>query len=95
MVESDDEFTELCTKLLKRVKRRKASEGQSTSTASKNKIKKPKPSKAKSKSSNGASKETEGNINAGDGLEKASNELREAASTVPALLSNGHTDRGN
>nr|DBA19362.1 TPA: hypothetical protein GDO54_015212 [Pyxicephalus adspersus] len=56
MVESDDEFTELCTKLLKRVKKCKPSEGQSASTASttsKSKLKKPKLTRVKSKTNVG------------------------------------------
>ncbi|KAM5151801.1 structure-specific endonuclease subunit SLX4 [Mantella aurantiaca] len=95
MVESDDEFTELCTKLLKRVKKSKPVEGRSVSTASatgKSKLKKPKPSKAKSKTSNGISKGPEQNIKAGDGAEKPSNE-DEAGRTVETLLSNGHAEK--
>ncbi|KAG8433235.1 hypothetical protein GDO86_017495 [Hymenochirus boettgeri] len=46
MVESDDEFTELCSKLLKRVKKNKPSgqlDIQKTSTAAKSKLKRSKP----------------------------------------------------
>ncbi|XP_018416657.1 PREDICTED: structure-specific endonuclease subunit SLX4 [Nanorana parkeri] len=95
MVESDDEFTELCTKLLKRVKKSKPLDGQSVSTASttgKSKFKKPKPSRAKSKTSNGVSKAAEQNIKAGDGPENISNEDH-AGSTVQTHLSNGQTEK--
>ncbi|KAM8960397.1 structure-specific endonuclease subunit SLX4 [Pelodytes ibericus] len=47
MVDSDDEFTELCSKLLKRVKKIKPSgetDVPKSSTAARNKLKKPKPS---------------------------------------------------
>ncbi|XP_075035514.1 structure-specific endonuclease subunit SLX4 isoform X2 [Mixophyes fleayi] len=60
MVESDDEFTDLCSKLLKRVKKNKPSEGQNipkTSTAARSKLKKLKPSKKQT--CNGDSKEAE------------------------------------
>lgn len=95
MLESDDEFTELCTKLLKRVKKSKPLEGKSVSTActtGRSKLKKSKPSRAKTKTNNGVSKEVEQNIKAGDGPEKPRNE-DEAGSAVQTHLSNGHTEK--
>ncbi|XP_068100317.1 structure-specific endonuclease subunit SLX4 isoform X2 [Hyperolius riggenbachi] len=98
MLESDDEFTELCSKLLKRVKKSKPLEGQSVSTAdnaAKSKRKRTKPPKPKSQASNGASKEAEPSIRTASGPEMPSDgDGAEKVSAVQTHLhSDGHTNK--
>ncbi|KAE8579117.1 hypothetical protein XENTR_v10023914 [Xenopus tropicalis] len=72
MVESDDEFTELCSKLLKRVKKNKPTEQgvPKTSTTAKSRLKRSKPSSKKQVDNEGA-KVAEESIAAKGDLEKA------------------------
>ncbi|XP_063286617.1 structure-specific endonuclease subunit SLX4 [Pelobates fuscus] len=70
MVDSDDEFTQLCSKLLKRVKKSKPTESQDipkSSTAARNRLKK---SVAKNQSGNGSNKRADQGVTSGSDLEK-------------------------
>ncbi|KAG8557607.1 hypothetical protein GDO81_016676 [Engystomops pustulosus] len=69
MVESDDDFAELCSKLLKRVKKNNnPSESQNvpkTSTAARGRLKKAKPPGSKKQKNDGGSREAEKDVKAG------------------------------
>ncbi|KAM4697738.1 structure-specific endonuclease subunit SLX4 [Rhinophrynus dorsalis] len=106
MVESDDEFTELCSKLLKRVKKNKPVEHQGkVSTAANNKLKKTKPSNTKNQVGNGDTKRAEQSRTAGGDLEKEavhkghseSNKTEgDTKSETPLIqLPNGHAQKGS
>ncbi|KAM9305472.1 structure-specific endonuclease subunit SLX4 [Gastrophryne carolinensis] len=75
MVESEDEFAELCSKLLKRVKKSKPVDGHSVSnastTAARSKLKRSKQPVGKNKASNGAGKEAEHSNKTGGNAEDA------------------------
>ncbi|XP_063790867.1 structure-specific endonuclease subunit SLX4 isoform X2 [Pseudophryne corroboree] len=96
MVESDDEFTELCSKLLKRVKKSQPPEGQSipkASTATRRKLRRIKSTEPKSQTSNGGGKEAEQVLRAGHGTEKPSDsDGTESSGAVQSYPSHGHTE---
>ncbi|XP_053327642.1 structure-specific endonuclease subunit SLX4 [Spea bombifrons] len=85
MVDSDDEFTELCSKLLKRVRKNKPEEPQEIpkpSAVTKNRLKKTKSSVARKQSGNGGRKRADQGIEPGGNVQKASEKPWESSSST-------------
>ncbi|XP_077130714.1 structure-specific endonuclease subunit SLX4 isoform X2 [Ranitomeya variabilis] len=94
MVESDDEFTELCSKLLKRVKRNnnpiESQNVPKASTAARGKIKRTKPPPSKKQKKDGGCREAKAGVTSGPDVDRR----EQRNGTAQSHLTNGFQNDG-